>query len=1012
MNTIIRWCLGNRTIVILFLLIVMGAGGIATVGLDQELLPDISFPGVFILTADPGASPQVVDREISQTMSSALSGMPGETHVTTISSSGFSTVQVQFGLDTSVKEDLDQVNQRLSRLNLPTTASKPIVQTFSFSALPSLTYSIAATDKDLVRLTKEAKEVIAPAILSAPGVGQVNVVGGEQQAITITLDPLRLAARGISGAQVQQALGAAQVDLPAGQSLEGSKLLPVEVTGEIKTADQLRALVVGVSPASAGKSPVPVTIADIATVRELSAPVNGISRTDGNPSLAIQVTKSSGVSAVTMSKDVRAKMAGLRISPADRVSILNDAADGIKSSLNGLIQAGLLGALLAILVIFLFLRSVRATLVTAVSLPASVLVALLGTGLTGYSLNVLTLAGLTIAIGRIVDDAIVVLENSYRHLQEGEDPMTAAFHGASEVATPVLSTTLTTVAVFLPIGLVGGIISKFFLPFSVTVTIALLASLLVAVTVVPVLVSFFLQRLVATRGEGRLVGGYRPLLGWSLARGRNKAIVLVTAVVILGLSLATLTRVPVNFFSFGGSTVLSGSVTLDPGTTADETSARLADFETFAQQDPQVKLINVTVASSNFQGLTLASVTNSASISIQLKDGNQAKAALARLKVKLDDLYGADRSQLGFVSNGPPTSNFSVTLAGRNEAALRDASQAIVSALRSNTDLTNPKSDLSIATPELLVQVDSARASARGLAPQTIAFAVAQALSPRPLGTLGVGGPVVTIRVDPAATTADRLGLLPLGPGTTLADVATISKSQAPSSITRQDGFRQVVVSAEFLTQDTNGASSRATAALNKVTLPAGVQLSTGGASQSISDSFGSMFKAIGVAVAIVFLILVIFFRSVVTPFVILLTMPLALIGSSLGLFITQQPLGLPALLGLLMVFGIVVSNAILLVDFTEKSGARTIREALMLAGSARLRPIIMTAIATVVALLPVASGVGGEGGLIGQSLAVVVEGGLISSTALTLLVIPVVYTLLKRRREVAVVSSPVEAAD
>lgn len=1012
MQTIIRWCLGNRSVVILFLLIVMGAGGIAAAGLDQELLPDITFPGVFILTADPGASPQVVDREISQPMSSALSGMPGETHVNATSSSGFSTVQVQFGLDTAVKEDVDQVNQRLGRINLPATAGRPIVQTFSFSALPSITYSIAATDKDLVRLTREAREIIAPALLSAPGVGQVNVVGGEQQAITITLDPLRLAARGIGGAQVQQALSAAQVDLPAGQSLEGSKVLPVEVFGELRTADQLRSLVIGASPATPSRPPVPVTVADIATVTEVSSPVNGISRTDGNPSLAVQVTKSSGTSAVNVSRDVRAKMVGLTLNANDRVSILNDAAEGIKSSLNGLIQAGLLGALLAILVIFLFLRSIRATLVTAVTLPASVLVALLGTGLTGYSLNVLTLAGLTIAIGRIVDDAIVVLENSYRHLQEGEDPMTAAFHGASEVATPVLSTTLTTVAVFLPIGLVGGIISKFFLPFSVTVTIALLASLLVAITVVPVLVSFFLQKVVARQGEGRLVAGYRPLLGWSLARGRNKAIVLVTAAVVLGLSLTSLTRVPVNFFSFGGSTVLSGSVTLDPGTSAEETSARLADFEAFAQQDPQVKLVNVAIANSNFQGLTLATVTNRASVSILLKDSGQAKVALGRLKKKLADLYGADRAQLAFVSNGPPTSNFSVTLAGRDDSSLRQASDQVVTALRANPDLSNPKSDLSLATPELLVQVDSSKAAARGLAPQTVAFAVAQALSPRPLGTLGSGGPPVTIRVDPAATTSDRLGLLPLGPGTTLADVATITKSQTPSSITRQDGVRQVTVSADFTTQDTNGASARATADLKKVSMPAGVDLATGGASQSISDSFGSMFKAIGVAIAIVFLILVMFFRSVVTPFVILLTMPLALIGSSLALFITQQPLGLPALLGLLMVFGIVVSNAILLVDFTERSGARTIREALLLAGSARLRPIIMTAIATVVALLPVATGVGGEGGLIGQSLAVVVEGGLISSTALTLLVIPVVYTLLKRRRERMAIANPVQAAD
>ena len=996
MHTIIRWCLSNRPVVILFTLIMLGGGTFSVFNLNQELLPDISFPAVFVITPDPGAGPEVVDRDVSQPISNVLSGMSGLKHVTTQSSQGFSTVAATFALDSQLKDDLDAVNQRLARLNLPAGAGKPTVETFSFAAFPSITFNVGARDGDLARVTTEAKNVIAPALQSVNGVAQVTVVGGEQPTVTITLDPLRMAVKQVGAAQVQAALGGAQVDFPAGELNQGTQTVPVQVVSTARTPDDLKAITVGSGPAG------PVKLGDIASVTTGSAPVNGISRTDGRPSLAIQVTKASGANAVSLSRDVQAKMAGLKLSPDDQVSVVSDAADGIKASINGLLEEGLIGAILAVVVIFLFLGSVRATLVAAVSLPTSVLVALAGTKLYGYSLNILTLAGLTIAIGRIVDDAIVVLENSYRHLQAGDSPREAAFKGASEVSAPVLSTTLTTIAVFLPIGTVGGIISKFFFPFSLTVVIALAASLVVALTLVPVLVSFFLERLAAPRREGRLASAYGPLLGWSLRRTRNKVIVLGLAVAVLGGSLVSLVKVPVNFFSSGGSTMITGSIRLPPGTTTDTTSEKVKAFEAAAGADPDVRVVNATVGSGNFQGLVLASTTNVATLTVVVKDAKKAAAVRSRLQKKLDELYGTGNATLSVQSFGPPTSGFSVTLAGRDDLALRQASDQVVTALQKDGELANVKSDLAAAKPQLAVNIDLARASARGVSARNAAFAVASALTPQPLGTLGAGGLPVVLRLDPAAVTEANLALLPVGPGAQLRDIATITRQQAPNSITRQDGVRNVTVSADFTTQDSNGASSRASANyLKDLALPGGVTLATGGASADIADSFKQMFIAIGVAVALVFLILVAFFRSVVTPFVILLSMPLALVGASLALFITQQPLGLPALLGVLMVFGIVVSNAILLVDFAEKFGdTHTVREALLFAGSARVRPILMTAVATIVALLPIGLGVsGGSGGLISQSLAVVVVGGMISSTFLTLLVVPIVYSLLKGRR-------------
>src|SRR5215469_6146161 len=1016
MQAIVRWCLGNRAVVILFSLILMGAGVISIFRINQELLPSVEFPSVFVLVTEPGAGPEQVDRDVTQPLIQNLTGLPRVSHITTSSSQGFSQVEVAFALDSTLKDDLDNVNQRLSQLQLPGNAGKPVVQTFDFSAVPSMTYSLAATDGDLARATREANDVIVPALNGAQDSAQIKVSGGAQTSVAITLDSSKLAAHGVSVQQVQQALGAAQVDMPAGETLQADRSVPVEVLGSVKSVDDLKALVVG-SPASLPREAggggavapaLPVLLADVAAVTEAPVPVNGITRTDGVPSLSIQVIRTSNGNAVTLSNDIKSRVAKLHLNSADNFQLVTDAAQGIRASLNDLVLEGVLGAFLAVLVIFLSLRSLRATLVTAVSLPTSVLVALLGTNLWGFSLNALTLAGLTIAVGRIVDDAIVVLENSYRHLQQGSAPIDAAYKGATEVARPVIASTLTTVGVFLPIGVVGGIISRFFLPFSVTVTISLLASLLVALTLIPVLVSFLLQRRarrLAAAHDAQVPGGlaraYRPVLAWVLARSWRKVGVLGTALALLIGASATLAFVPKNFFDFGGSTQLAGTVTLPAGTSAEQTSERLKAFEAKAKADPAVKITQVTVASSDYGAYTAGFNSNEARLAIELKSKSGAKDVAKRLQADLDSLYGAGNSQISVETAGPPSSGFSATLSGRDPAALRQASDMVVARLARDQELAHVKSDLAAEKPELLVSVDPAKAAARGLTPQAVAFAVSGALSSRDVGALGPGGPHVMLQVDPRSVSADKLPNFPLGPGTTLKDVATITNNLAPTSLTRVDGAQQVTVSADITTSDTQGATSRATADLNKLSLPSGVTLGSGAANSDLANAFSQMLVAIGVAVAIVFLILVTFFRSVVTPFVILLTMPLALIGSFLALLIFHQALGLPALLGVLMVFGIVVANAILLIDFVERNRAdRPLTEALLQAGSIRIRPIMMTALATIMALVPIAAGIStaGGGGLIGQPLALVVEGGLVSSTFLTLLVIPIVYSLLRRR--------------
>jgi len=1016
---VIRWSLTNRAVVILLTILFTAGGVFAALSLNQELFPDLSLPTIFVVTVDPGASPGAVDHDVSKPISDALNGLPHLSHVNTTSSESVSTVRAQFDLGTQVRDNQDAVSQALSRVALPAGVKAPTLRSFSFADFPSITYTLAATDGDLSRATREATDIVVPALKGAKGVADVQVTGGAQNQVLVLVDAAKLTARGLAISQVTQALAGYQVSLPAGEVQDSGRTVPVQVSSTLASVEELKQFPVAstasatfapgrpgsATPSTAGLALAPVAavtrLSDISTISLSSAPVSGIARTDGSPSLQISVLKASGANTVTLSDDIHQRVQGLKLDGADHLRLLNDQADAVRASLSGLVEEGLIGALLAVLVIYLFLGSLRATLVTAVSLPTSVLVALLGTRLLGYSLNVMTLAGLTIAIGRVVDDAIVVLENSFSYLQKGLPPREAALQGASQVASPVLSTSLTTVAVFLPIAFTGGIVGQFFQPFAITVTISLLASLVVSLTIVPVLVSMFLGHAAHAKPGSEPLGWvlrpYRRVLTWVLARPRHKATVLASVFVMLVLAGIGLTRVPVTFFPSDASTTLTGTVTLSPGTSSEATSRALAQFEDQARSDPQVSVVQVSVSGQGDVTAFNSGGSNVGSITILLKDKKQSTAATDRLKKLLEADYGAGSVTLQAQQMGPPAASFAATISGGTDAARRQASDEVVQALRADADLTNVKSALSLQQPQVTVTIDRSKADSRHLTPQAAAFATSQVLAEQAAGALS-DGTKIAVRVDTSSIDAQTIGGLSVAPGTRLEDIASVALADAPESITRQDGAQRVAVSADFTAKDTNTASRRASQRLTALRLPDEATVSTGGTSADITSSFVSLFYAMGAGLALVFIILVLFFRSVITPFVILLTVPLSVIGSFLALAITGQALGVPALMGVLMVSGIVVSNAVLLIHFAEERRAvAPLRQALLEAGSARLRPILMTAIATVVALVPLAVGLSGSGGLISQSLAVVVEGGLISSTVLTLVVIPVVYSLVRR---------------
>ncbi len=649
-----------------------------------------------------------------------------------------------------------------------------------------------------------------------------------------------------------------------------------------------------------------------------------ITRTNGLPSLAISVLKTSDANTVEVSNGVEARLNTLKATlPADIKFVeISNQAPGIQSSVSELQREVLLGAFLAVAVIFAFLLSFRATLVTSIAIPVSVLAALTVMHLQGMTLNILTLGGLAIAVGRVVDDSIVVMENVYRHIQMGDDRTTAVIHGTREVAVPIITSTATTIVVFLPLALVGGFVAVIFLPFAMVITYALLASLLVSLTIVPVLGSLLITKSGKPRRESRVTSIYSLLLGQALAH-KKRALLIAAALFLV--SLTALQFVPMSFLPDSGQQVLSVKMavpgaqsTSDVITQLDQVEAILANEHLQGSVDNYQSTIGYARAFGQTGG------SDSATIEVQLHEGVSADETSARLR---RDLAGQGRViRISQASGGTPSSsNLQMDLLGSDYASLTSASAKVVASLQAIPGLQDVKDD----------SVKDGQAN-------------------------GAGAP-----------------------------------------ITRVDGQRAVTITGTITDENTQAVQSAVTKAVDQVGLPQGVTVKTGGLFASFNQAFSQMFIAMFLSIILVYLIIVVSQRSFVTPFVIILSLPLASIGAFGALAVTRSSLGLPALIGLLMLIGLVVTNAIVLIAMVEQLRGRgvALRDALVQGGKTRMRPILMTALTTIFVLIPMAVGIGGESqGIIGSQLAIVVIGGLITSTLLTLVVIPVIYSILRKK--------------
>ncbi len=1006
-----RLSLRLGVVVLLGVVLLFGAGILAATRVQQDLLPDISVPAVIVITPYPGATPEIVDAQVSVPVANAMQGVAGANTVQSTSSQGASLVIVLFKDGIDLKSAEQDVNSSLSRIRplLPPQASTSTVQTFSTNSLPILEYAVSA-DEPLGDLAGQLRALALPKLKGLAGVSSVVMTGAPTDEVEVTLDPIKLAAKRVTVSQVAAALQQASIVASVGSLKQGSATIPLQVTGSLTSLDQIGKITVmpPVTASAAGKPAAPVRIDQLGTVQVVSVPADTITRTNGKASIGLQIIKGPNANTVSVANEVWSALPGIESSVGHGIHVdsIQDQATPITQAIGDILREGLLGAVFAVLVIFLFLRSGRATVVAAISIPLSLLVALIVLWWQGITLNILTLGGMMVAIGRVVDDSIVVLENISRHVSEGERPLVAAYTGAREIVTAVSSSTLTTVAVFLPIAFLTGIAGSFFRPFALTVVVALLASLVVAVTVVPLLASRLLPAIRAEGVERRLGWSwtqrvYVPVIKWATG---HRLVTIAAAAAFFVASMGLIPLLRINLLDQSSSPTFPVSITMPDNSTLSQTDAETQKVEALVAGVPGINAYQATVgglADPFAPPGTVPADPTQASVLVLVQNG-QYDSALAGVKRAVNSYQGPAKLQVGQARNSSnaSSSQMQVDVRAGDPATLLAANDQVLAALGKVSGLAEVRSNLVASKPQYqLVPTD--RLAASGLTIQTLINGQVAAQANLPQGTM-----IVRVQLPPGtADTAATLAALPIPTAqgvVPLSTIATIREVSGPQTVDRVNGDRDATITGTITGNDTRAVQSDVTAALAGVSLPAGASLSTGGVFAQLSTVLNQFALALLAAIGLVYLIMVATFRSLLKPLVLLVAIPFAATGAIIALVVTNTSLSLPGLIGILMLTGIVVTNAIVLLDLVEQYRDRglDLHDAIIEGGRHRLRPILMTAFATMLALVPLAvlGGGGGVGGaFISRPLAIVVIGGLFTSTVLTLILVPVLYSLASR---------------
>jgi len=994
-------------------IILIGAVSLGKLAID--LYPELNFPIAAVTASYPGAGPEEIENQVTRPLEEIMGTVNNVESIMSISSPGSSMVLMMFNWGTDINFATLQMREKvdLIKAGLPDDVGTPTVLKMDPTTMPIMQAGVSGS-RDLASLQQITEDLIKNRLERIEGVASVAITGGLVSEVEIKADPVKLNSYGLSINQVIQTLQGENMNLSSGEIEDGKEKLLVRTVGEIKQIEDFEQIIIS----SAGGAQ--VKLKDIAQVKFTHQEPTQYTRVNQKPSLSINILKQTGSNIVQVADKVNQEIANLQkeLPAGVKIDIVVDQSQYIKDSISQMARNTVSGGVLAVLVLLVFLRNIRSTLIIGLAIPFSVISTFIMVYFAGITLNVMSLGGLALGVGMMVDSAIVILENIFRYRQLGHGYIDAAIKGSSEVGSAVMASTLTTVAVFLPIVFVEGLASELFKQLALTVTFSLLASLFVALTLIPMLSSKLLkvnpqeeaQRKTPLAKAANMVQGalgaldekYRRLLNWALQH--RKTVVIGVTAALIG-SFALIPVIGMEFMPQVDSGDISVSVELPKGAVLEDTARIATEVEEIVKQTKEVKTIFTSIGGTG----QMMGGSSGAVSQMQVKVGSRTERErstdeiMEDLRNRLKTVTGAKVTVSGGaqqeMAGGSP---IDIAIKGKDLAVLKDLSHQAVQVVSGISGTREVESSLEESRPEIQLLVDRQRAGQLGLTSSQVASSVRTAISGTTTSTYRVGGREYDIRVkvgENSPTLMELEGLTiaaPTGGRVPLREVAEIVRVNGPSSINREDQSRVVNITANVVGRDLGSVTTELKQAMDKVRLPGGYFIEYGGQNQEMMESFASLGLALLLSIILVYMVMASQFESLMHPFVIMFSIPTTFIGVVGGLAVTGRSLSVPAFIGVIMLMGIVVNNAIVLVDYinTLRRRGASREDAIVQAGPTRLRPILMTTLTTVLGLVPLALGIG-EGAEAQAPMATVVVGGLTMSTLFTLVFVPVVYTIM-----------------
>lgn len=1066
MKGIINFSLNNKFAIWILTIIISFAGLYSGMTMKQETIPNINVPFLNVTAIDPGAAPEGIVEDVTKPLEQKLRNLEGVKTVTSTSMENAASITLEFEYGTDLTNATATVREALNEVQLPDSVQKPTISKFSINSFPVVSLSLSDKDGgDLEELTRLVESDIKPALEDIDGVAQVQVSGQYVKEAQLTFDQAKMAELGLSEDTVNGIVKGSSIRVPLGLFELDKSQKAVVVDGNIIGLDDLKNLAIPVVPSGTGSSAsqgagaapgqgagvateqgaaaqgasqgggaqagqaagaanaagIPtVKLSDIAKI-EVIGQAESISRTNGKESIGISVVKSNDANTVDVVKAVKSKAEELQKQFKNaELTILLDQGQPIQDSVNTMLGKAVFGALFAILIILLFLRNIRSTIISIISIPLSLLMALTALNLMDITLNMMTLGAMTVAIGRVVDDSIVVIENIYRRLTLKNEKLKGrelVREATREMFIPILSSTIVTIAVFLPLALVSGMVGELFMPFALTMVFALLASLLVAITIVPLLAHSLFRKGIKNKQNheekpGKLAESYKRLLNWTLS---HKLITVVIAVLLLVGSLFLYPFIGASFLPEQKDKFVTITYSPETGSLREDVEKEALVAEKWLLKQPGLEKMQYSIGGSNPLASMGRGGGNSALFYIQYnkdtKDFTDVKKQLVEGLQK--EVTKGTWSELD-MSGGFGGSNLSLSIYGDNVEQLKPVAEEVLNLVQAEKDsFENADTTISDTYGQYTLVADQEKLSKLGLTAGQLAMTLSPVRERPVLTEVDIDNKTYKVYVETDNKTfssikdiENEMVTSPLGIQVPIKDVAKVEEGTSPNSIMRIDGKVVVQVTANILASDVTKASQNLKANIDKLDLPDGVEVKFGGTTEQINDTFTQLGLAMLAAIAIVYFVLVVTFGGGLAPFAILFSLPFTVIGIMVGLFIAGGTLDVSAMMGALMLIGIVVTNAIVLIDrvIHKENEGLTTREALLEAGATRLRPILMTALATIGALLPLVTGLEESAGIISKGLGITVIGGLISSTLLTLVIVPIVYEFLMKFKKKKIV--------